>query len=68
VHEIGKLLGLQPFLAKKIYAQLGQFDMPRLEKIYHHLLKMDLDAKTGVMDGETALDVFITRLAKGLEI
>ncbi len=67
-NEVRKILGLHPFIAKKITAQAGQFSLSMLEMIYHQLLKMDLDAKTGVMDGDIALDVFITRLAKGLDI
>ena len=62
--DIAKQLGQMPFVARKIAAQAQHFDLPALEAIYQHLLIIDLDTKTGGMDGEVALDIFITRLAQ----
>ncbi len=61
--NITETLGLHPFVAKKIHVQAQQFDLSSLEDIYHHLLKIDLDEKTGGMPGAIALDVLIARLA-----
>ena len=61
--EIARLLGQHPFVAKKLITQVRQFDQTGLEGIYQHLLEIDVNAKTGAMDGEVALDILIARLA-----
>ena len=61
--DLVKSLGLHPFVAQKIYAQARKFDLSILELIYQHLLEIDLNAKTGIMPGEIALDLLIARLA-----
>lgn len=61
--DLVKTLGLHPFVAKKIYAQAKKFNLSDLEKIYHHLLEIDLGEKTGRMPGEVALDMLIARMA-----
>ncbi len=61
--EVARLLGQHPFVAQKVSVQAGQFDMGQLEKIYHRLLEIDLDMKTGGMPGDIALDVLIAELA-----
>ena len=66
--QVAKILGLQPFVANKVYGQARSFDLSFLKSIYPQLLKIDVDAKTGVMDGPLALDLFITRLAKRLPL
>lgn len=66
--HLAKILGLQPFIARKVYGQVQSFDLPTLKSIYSFLLKMDVDSKTGVMAGDLALDIFVTRMAKGLPL
>jgi DNA polymerase-3 subunit delta len=61
--DVAKLLHQHPFVAKKISAQTRQFDLATLESIYHRLLRIDIDTKTGGMDAEIALDVLITELS-----
>jgi DNA polymerase-3 subunit delta len=61
--EVAKTLHQHPFVARKITEQARHFDMPDLVEIYHQLLKIDVDSKTGQMDGDVALDVLIARLA-----
>jgi hypothetical protein len=39
------------------------FTLSDLERIYHRLLKLDEAMKTGVMEGELALDVLVTELS-----
>ena len=62
--EVAKLLHQHPYVAKKITAQASQFDLQTLESIYHWLLRIDIDSKTGGMDGDIAMDVLIARLAQ----
>jgi DNA polymerase-3 subunit delta len=57
-------LGIAPFVAEKIYGQARGFKMETLEAIHHRLLKLDEDAKTGVMPIETALEMFVAELTK----
>jgi DNA polymerase-3 subunit delta len=61
--DVAKLLHQHPFVAKKISAQTRQFDLATLESIYHRLLRIDIDTKTGGMDGDIALDTLIAELA-----
>ena len=62
--NVAKLLHQHPFVARKVTAQASQFDLQTLESIYHQLLRIDVDSKTGGMDGDIAMDVFIARLAQ----
>ena len=62
--DVAKLLHQHPFVARKITAQASQFDLQTLESIYHQLLRIDVDSKTGGMDGDIAMDVLIARLAQ----
>jgi len=64
--EVARILGLQPFVARKIVGQAQKFDLGALENIYHHLQKIDLDVKTSRIDGEIALDLFITQVSSGI--
>ncbi len=63
VGDVTKTLHQHPFVAKKISMQARQFDFPTLESIYHKLLRIDVDSKTGGMDGDIAMDVLIAELA-----
>lgn len=58
-----KVMGVVPFVARKALGQARNFSMPRLEMIYHRLLEMDEDAKTGRMPLDVALDLFVAELA-----
>lgn len=64
--DVAKLLHIHSFVAQKVSGQTQQFTLPALESIYHQLLEIDLDMKTGGMDGDIALDVLIARLATGI--
>jgi DNA polymerase-3 subunit delta len=61
--DIAQILHQPNFVARKITGQAERFDLSTLEGIYHHLLQIDLNSKTGQMDGDVALDVLIARLA-----
>lgn len=46
---------LHPFVAKKSYHQAQNFTLSKLKKIYHKLWEVDLEIKTGGMEGEVGL-------------
>jgi DNA polymerase-3 subunit delta len=65
--DVMSLLHQPAFIARKTVEQAQNFDLPTLEKIYQRLFEIDLGSKTGGTPGEIALDLFITRLAQGLD-
>lgn len=60
---IARTLKQHPYVIQKISGQAHRFDLPTLESIYHELLQIDVDGKTGGMDVGLALDVLIAKLA-----
>lgn len=62
--EVGELLKIQynQFIQKYIH-QAEKFRFESLDKIYHRLVAMDDDSKTGGMPLEAALDILIVELA-----
>ncbi len=65
-HNVAQRLHLHPFVARKLVEQGNKFDLAGLETIYHRLLEIDVDHKTGGMPGDMALDVLIAQLTEGL--
>ena len=61
--DVSKQLKQHSFVAQKISGQARQFSLPALESIYHQLLQIDVEGKTGGMDVGLALDVLIAQLA-----
>lgn len=57
---IAKKSGLHPFVVKKTYYMCQQFSLPELKKIYQKIFQVDLDIKTGKIEAETALDLFVS--------
>jgi DNA polymerase-3 subunit delta len=64
VQDVGKELGIAPYVAEKIYNQARGFKIEMLETIYHRLLQLDEDVKTGLMPIETALEIFVAEQTK----
>jgi DNA polymerase-3 subunit delta len=56
---IVKKSGLHPFVVQKSFSLCNQFSIDQLKKIYRKIFQIDLDIKTGKIDPETALDLFI---------
>jgi len=54
--------GLHPFVVRKSSALANKFSFSELKKIYQTLFKVDLNIKTGKIDPEAALDLFITEI------
>lgn len=57
-----KKSGLHPFVVKKTYYISNQFTLSELKKIYQKIFQIDLDIKTGKIDAETALDLFVASI------
>jgi DNA polymerase-3 subunit delta len=56
-------LHLYPYVAGKLLGQAKRFDLNGLEIIYHHLLDLDEDIKTGQMTIDLALELLVVELA-----
>ena len=55
----GARLSAHPYVVKKTIQQAGNFSLGELKKIYQKIFQADLDIKTGRMEPEAALDLFI---------
>lgn len=53
---------LHPFVIKKSYWQAQKFTLPELKKIYRKILQADFNIKTGRLNPETALDLFVAEI------
>ncbi len=51
--------GLHPFVVQKSSQVLRNFSLDQLKKVYHRLSEVDLELKTGRMDGLSALDLLV---------
>ena len=60
--EIVMAAGLHPFVVKKSYWQAQKFTMSELKKIYQAIFAVDRDIKTGRIEPETALDLFVATI------
>lgn len=61
-YEIAKLAKMHPFVVKKSLAQLRNFPLDKLKKIYAKLADLDQKIKTGKIDIKLALQKFIVEL------
>ncbi len=59
---ISRALGIHPYVAGKLSIQARHFSLPALEVIYKRLLDIDEMIKTGRVEGDVALDVFVAEL------
>jgi len=53
---------LHPYVIKKSYFQAQKFKIDELKKIYQKIFQVDLAIKTGKVEPETALDIFIAEI------
>ena len=60
--DIAKRLKLHPFVARKIAAQARHFSQNQLDTIYHLLLEIDSQTKTGIMDVDLNIDLLIAEI------
>ncbi len=59
-----KELGVAPYVARNLNKQAASFSMPKLEKIYYQLMKIEEDSKSGGGDLEVAIDSLIVSAAR----
>jgi DNA polymerase-3 subunit delta len=63
--EIQSRLGLvSEFAFRKTLTQASRYPWERIREVYHKLLEADLSIKTGIYDGELALNILITELCQ----
>ena len=60
--QIKKETDLKSFVIKKTLKQCRNFSLEEIKKIYHHLLEVDLNIKTGKVDKEPALKNFVAKI------
>jgi DNA polymerase-3 subunit delta len=61
--EVEQALGVHRFVAEKVFAQAKRFSMSALENIYHKLLEIDEQAKTGRVPLDVAMEMLVMQLA-----
>lgn len=59
---IVKKSNLHPYVAKKSYFQSQKFSFEELKKIYHKIFQVDWSIKTGKLEPEAALDLFVSEI------
>ena len=62
--EVARALGVHPYVAEKTTGQARSFTLPVLERIYHRLLEIDEEAKTGQVALDLALDTLVVDLTR----
>jgi DNA polymerase-3 subunit delta len=63
--ELAARLPVPPFVAQKLARQARRFSPGALEGALHRLLEMDTAIKTGRLDGQLALDLFVAGICRG---
>jgi DNA polymerase-3 subunit delta len=61
--DVARALSVHPFVAEKTTGQAARFSIESLESIYHRLLKIDEEVKTGQVTLDLALDTLVVELA-----
>lgn len=58
-NQLGKAIGVHPYVGEKLAGQVRSFSLDQLEAIYRFLLETDVGIKTGKVEGVLALDLLI---------
>lgn len=58
--DVARELKSHPYVARKVSGQANKFSVPELEMVYHRLLDIDDAMKSGKIEGNLALDTFVT--------
>jgi len=61
--DIAREIHVHPYVAGKLYGQAKKVDLPGLEAIYHHLLELDENMKTGQLTTNLALEQLVVELS-----
>lgn len=59
---IAKKSGLHPFVVQKTFYACNQFSLNQLKKIYQKIFQIDFDIKTGKIEPEMSLDMFLASI------
>ncbi len=62
--EIATELGQRPFVVKKALEQVRSFDAPTLDRLHDRLLELDLSTKTGRIQADVALELFVSEACR----
>lgn len=60
--DVARALGIHPYVAEKTTGQAKRFSLDALENIYHKLLEVDEEVKTGQITLDLALDRLVMEL------
>jgi len=63
--ELPRLLGVPPFVGRKLSGQARRFGRPVLEGVLARLLAVDEGIKTGASDGPLAIELFVVEICGG---
>lgn len=61
--QVGKAIGVHPFVGEKLGDQVRHFTLDQLESIYHNLLEIDVGIKTGKVSDLLAMDMLLAGIA-----
>lgn len=62
INDLSKDLGIHPYVVSKTISQTKKFSFEELKKIYKKIFKTDLYIKTGKIEPQVALDLFIAEI------
>lgn len=62
--DVARALGVHSFVAEKTTGQSARFSVETLEAIYHRLLRIDEEVKTGQVTLDLALDTLVVELTR----
>ena len=57
-----RFLGVKKWMSRKLIPQAKRFSLPVLEEIFHRLLNLDEDVKSGLIPVDLALQIFVSEL------
>ncbi len=57
-----RFLGVKKWMSRKLIPQAKRFSLPVLEEIFHRLLNLDVDVKSGLIPVDLALQIFVSEL------
>ncbi len=61
--QVARMLKIHPYVAEKVVDQAELLRREDLERIYHRLVEVERDIKTGRRDGEVALELVVTEIS-----
>jgi DNA polymerase-3 subunit delta len=62
--DVARALGVHPYVAEKAAQQAARFSIETLEAIYHRLLSIDQQVKTGQVTLDLAMDTLVVELTQ----